>query len=117
MSGFTLSRPKFLWEAAAVIAVAALSFGAYLSMPTDSETLGGIGVSARGTINSIDSSMRVVNISHDPVKALNTQAMKMDFGVAPGIDLGSLRVGSKVVFTLTRRDGDLYIIDAIRPAM
>ena len=117
MRGFMPSRRRLFLELAAVLAVGALSFGAYLSIPADSETFGGFGISARGTINSINTSMRVLNISHEPVKALNSQAMTMDFGVAPNIDLSSLRVGSKIVFTLTRRDGDLYIIDAIKPTM
>ena len=111
------SRLVHLLPVAAVLAAIALSYGAYLSIPADSETFGGLRISARGTINSIDASMRVLNISHEPIKALNSQKMTMDFGVAPNVDLSSHRVGSKIVFTLTRRDGDLYIIDAIKPTM
>jgi Cu/Ag efflux protein CusF len=106
-----------LVDLAAMLAVGALLSGAYLTIPTDSETFGDFGISARGTINSIDISMRVLNISHGPVKALSSQAMRMDFGVTSNVDLSSIRVGSKVVFMMTRRDGDLYIIDAIRPTM
>jgi Cu/Ag efflux protein CusF len=115
MKSFT--RRSLIWDGAAALAVAALSYGAYLAIPSDSENFGGLGISARGTINSIDPAMRMVNISHEPVKALNTQAMQMDFGVAPGVDLNSLKVGTKVVFTLSRREGDLYVIDAIKPTM
>jgi Cu/Ag efflux protein CusF len=116
VSRFTLSRSTAFWNIAAVLAVGALSFGAYLSIPKDGESLG-TGIPARGTIESIDAAMRVIRISHDPVKALGTQAVKMDFGVAPNVDVGSLRVGSKVAFTLIRREGELYIVDAIRPTM
>lgn len=117
MKGFMPSRGMLLFEIVAVLAVGALSFAAYQSVPAGSETFGSMGISARGTINSIDASMRVLNISHEPIKALNSQKMTMDFGVAPHVDLSSLRVGSKIAFTLTRRDGDLYIIDAIKPTM
>jgi Cu/Ag efflux protein CusF len=111
------SGRALLLNLAAVLAVGGLLFAAYLSIPADSETFGGSGISVRGTINSIDVTMRILNISHDPVKALNSQEMKMDFAVAPGVDISSLRVGSKVAFTLNRRDGDLYMINAIKPAM
>jgi Cu/Ag efflux protein CusF len=117
MRGFRLSRRTLLPELAAMLAVGALSYAAYLSIPGSSETFSGLGISARGTINSIDSSRRVLNINHEPVKALNSQAMTMDFGVAPNVDLSSLRVGSKIAFTMKRRDDDLYIIESIRPTM
>ena len=106
-----------LVDLAVVLAVGALLFGAYRTILTDSETFGGFGISARGTINSIDISMRVLNISHEPIKTLNSQAMRMDFGVSPNVDLSSLRVGSKIAFTMTRRDGDLYIIESIKLTM
>lgn len=117
MRGFALSRYTLFFELAAALAVGALILGAYLSIPTDNENLGGLGISARGTIVSIDRSMRILNIDHEPVKALNSPAMQMNFGVTPSIDLSTLRVGSKIAFTLTRRDNDLYIIDAIKPTM
>lgn len=117
MRGFMLSRRTLLFELAAILAVGVLSFAAYRSVPAGTETFGGLGISARGTINSIDTSMRILNITHEPVKTLNSQTMTMDFGVASNVDISSLRVGSKIVFTLARRDGDLYIIDAIKPTM
>lgn len=117
MKGFMPSRLSHILPVAAMLVAIGLSYGAYLSIPVDSDNFGGLGISARGTITSIDASMRVLNINHEPVKALNSPSMQMNFGVAPNVDLSALRVGSKVAFTLGRREGDLYIIDSIKPTM
>jgi Cu(I)/Ag(I) efflux system protein CusF len=69
----------------------------------------------QGTINAIDAAGHKLNITHGPVAALNWPGMTMDFGVAPGVDLGALKKGSKITFTLARGAGG-YVIDGIKPA-
>jgi Cu/Ag efflux protein CusF len=70
----------------------------------------------QGTINAIDAAGHKLNITHGPVAALKWPGMTMDFGVAPAVDLGALKPGSKVVFTLTRGAGGMYLIDSIKQA-
>jgi Cu(I)/Ag(I) efflux system protein CusF len=72
--------------------------------------------SAQGTVNSIDADKRKLNITHGPVAALHWPGMTMDFGVASGIDLGALKAGSKIKFTLGRGEDGMYVIDGIEPA-
>lgn len=117
LTKFALSRRALFWDVAAFVAVAALAFGAYLSIPQDGQSFGGSGVTARGTITAIDPVMRVVTIYHDRVEALSAPQMIMDFGLEAQVDITSIRVGAKVAFTLTRRAGELYIIGAIKPTM
>ena len=67
-----------------------------------------------GTINTIDAAGKKLNMTHGPVAALKWPGMTMDFNVADGVDLGGLKTGQKVVFTLTRGAGG-YMIDSIKP--
>jgi Cu/Ag efflux protein CusF len=69
----------------------------------------------QGTINAIDAAGKKLNMTHGPVAALKWPGMTMDFNVADGVDLGALKTGQKVVFTLTRGAGG-YVIDTIKPA-
>jgi Cu(I)/Ag(I) efflux system protein CusF len=70
----------------------------------------------RGTINAIDAVQRKLNITHGPVAALNWPGMTMDFAVAPGADIGALKPGAKIVFTLGRGPDGGYVLDEIKPA-
>ena len=72
--------------------------------------------SGQGVINSIDAAGQKLNMTHGPVAALKWPAMTMDFNVAPGVDLGALKVGAKVGFTLSRGPQGMYVIDAITAA-
>ncbi len=115
----TFKRPLSMLfvELPVALVVGLLTIGAYLSIPDDTETFRGLGIVGRGTITAIDPSMRMINIDHEPIRVLNSAGMQMNFGLSPNVQISTLRIGSKIVFTLTRRDGDLYIIDAIRPTM
>lgn len=68
----------------------------------------------QGTLNAIDAATRKLNITHGPIAALNWPGMTMDFGVAPGVDLGALKAGSKIKFTLTRGGDGMFVIDEIK---
>lgn len=70
---------------------------------------------SQGTINAIDAAGHKLNITHGPVAALKWPGMTMDFGVAPGVDLGALKTGSKITFTLARGAGG-SVIDSIKRA-
>ena len=55
---------------------------------------------ASGTVNSVDTTKHTVNISHGSIRALGWPAMTMDFPVGSDVDIGSLRPGMRVNFTL-----------------
>ncbi|MCI4677362.1 copper-binding protein [Rhodoblastus acidophilus] len=92
---------------AVATSVAASTAGAIVVAQADEPT-------GQGTLNTIDTKARKLNITHGPIAALNWPGMTMNFGVAPGIDLGSLKPGSKISFTLNRGVDGVYVIDAIR---
>ena len=103
MRGFMPSRLAHLLPVVAVLAAIGLSYGAYLSIPVDSETFGGLGISARGTITSIDPSMRVLNINHEPVKALNSPGSNCSGPVSHvGAGIG-LRASVRRMASMARR--------------
>jgi Cu/Ag efflux protein CusF len=70
----------------------------------------------QGTLNAIDAANRKINITHGPIAALNWPGMTMDFGVAPGVDLKALKVGTKISFTLARDADGMYVIDEVTSA-
>jgi Cu(I)/Ag(I) efflux system periplasmic protein CusF len=73
--------------------------------------------SATGTVNSVDPTKRTVNISHDPIKALGWPSMRMDFPVAPSVDLNAVKPGSKISFTLGGAGADgARRVEQIKPA-
>ena len=69
-----------------------------------------------GVLNAIDAGQRKLNITHEPIAALHWPGMKMDFNVAPGVDLSALKPGGKVHFTLGRGADGMYQIDEIGSA-
>ena len=66
-----------------------------------------------GTINSIDTDRRTVNISHQPIPALGWPAMTMDMAVAPSVDLEGVAPGSQVTFSLSRGADGVYVIESL----
>ena len=71
--------------------------------------------SALGTVNSVDAAQRKINLSHEPIPAIKWPAMKMDFTVAPSVDLSQVKPGAKVQFTLTPGAGGTYTVESLRP--
>jgi Cu/Ag efflux protein CusF len=69
-----------------------------------------------GTINAVHPDRRMVNVSHEPIPSVGFPAMTMDLGVAPSVDLGAVRPGSRVTFTLARGPDGVYLIDSIKPS-
>lgn len=65
-----------------------------------------------GKVNKVDAAKHVVNLTHGPIPALGWPAMTMDFGVAPAIDLSTLKVGDTVSFTVGKANG-VYLIDTL----
>lgn len=66
-----------------------------------------------GTVNAVDAGKRVVSITHEPIKSLGWPKMKMQFSVAPGVDLSAVKAGDNVDFQLKPEGKEDYIVTAI----
>jgi Cu/Ag efflux protein CusF len=62
----------------------------------------------------VDAAAHTINISHDPIKALGWPKMKMQFNVAPEVDLSSLKAGDKVTFKLKHMGEDDFKVVEIK---
>jgi Cu/Ag efflux protein CusF len=69
-----------------------------------------------GTVNAIDTDHHKVTISHHPIPAIGWPAMVMEFGVAPSVDLGAIKPGMPVTFTIEQGKDGMYQVQAIAPA-
>jgi Cu/Ag efflux protein CusF len=69
-----------------------------------------------GTVNAVDASGHKINLTHGPIPALGWPGMTMDFAVAPGVDLRTLKPGTRVNFTIEQGDGGNYEIQSVKPA-
>ena len=71
------------------------------------------GASGQGLINSVDRSQSVVNITHEPMPALNWPEMTMDLPVAEGVDLKAIQAGDAVRFRVELGADQVYRITEI----
>jgi len=70
---------------------------------------------ATGTITALNAANHKVTFDHGPIAAIDWPAMKMEFAVAPSVDLAKLKTGDKVKFTLSG-SGNTYTVQSISPA-
>jgi Cu(I)/Ag(I) efflux system periplasmic protein CusF len=115
--------------AAAVVALLTGPALAQMDMPGPGKPQGGMdhgsmsmttpadkGAMGTGTVKKVDAAKRMVNLSHGPIPAINWPAMTMDFSVAPEVDLGSVKAGQAVEFTLAEAGGGKYTVTGIKPS-
>lgn len=76
---------------------------------------GAQGARGKGVVNSVDAAMQKVNVSHGPIPSLGWPAMKMDFSVAPTVDLNAVKPGSQIDFTVGKNKAGLPEIQSIQP--
>lgn len=69
-----------------------------------------------GSVNSIDLTSRIVNISRGPIEKWNRGPATLDFQMKPSVDASSIVTGSHVEFTFVIDDGEFWITD-IRPML
>jgi Cu(I)/Ag(I) efflux system protein CusF len=72
--------------------------------------------SATGTVNSINTAARTVNVSHGAIQAFGWPPMTMNFPVAPSVNLKAFKAGEKVDFTLDKGSDGMPLIDTMAPA-
>ena len=118
---------KYTFAALAVFAL----FGAGSAIATDRPVTGLIQVAAdhshdhgdqsaqgtkgKGVVNSVDAAGHKVNVSHEPIPSLKWPAMRMDFAVAPSVDLKTVQAGSQIEFVVGKNKEGLPEIQSIQP--
>lgn len=70
---------------------------------------------ASGTVTALNAADHKITFDHGPIPAINWPAMKMEFAVAPSVDLSKVKTGDKVNFTLSG-SGGTYTVQSITPA-
>lgn len=70
---------------------------------------------ATGTVAAINAADHKVTLDHGPIPAIKWPAMKMEFAVAPGVDLSKVKEGERVDFALSG-SGSTYTVQSITPA-
>jgi len=66
-----------------------------------------------GTVNSVETGTRKINLTHDPMPEIGWPKMTMDFTVADGVDLDAVAPGDTVRFALAEAGDGSYVITAI----
>jgi Cu(I)/Ag(I) efflux system membrane fusion protein len=67
-----------------------------------------------GTVNEVSATSRKLNISHQPIEALDWPEMTMDFRLTDNVDLEGIEAGASIHFTLLKDDSGSYRIDSIQ---
>ena len=70
-----------------------------------------------GVINTVEADSRTLNVTHEPIPALNWPAMTMDFPTAEGVKLDGFKPNGKARFRIREGADGRYVIDAIEPAV
>jgi Cu/Ag efflux protein CusF len=70
----------------------------------------------KGVVNSVDADAHKVNISHEAIKSLGWPAMKMDFAVAPSVDLKALQPGTQIEFMVGKNAAGMPEVQSIHAA-
>jgi Cu/Ag efflux protein CusF len=71
--------------------------------------------SSTGTVTAVSGANRKITLDHGPIPAIQWPAMKMEFAVAPSVDLSKIKTGDKVNFTLNG-SGNTYTVQSVSPA-
>jgi Cu(I)/Ag(I) efflux system protein CusF len=84
-------------------------------MPAMNDSKKATTANGTGTITDLNAANHKVTLDHGPMPAIKWPAMKMEFAVAPSVDLAKLKTGDKVSFTLSG-SGGTYTVQSISPA-
>ncbi|SMH61555.1 copper-binding protein [Azospirillum agricola] len=102
--------------AAGLVSAAQAQMHNHGSAPAPVQTAAERSTSTTGTVNGVDARKRVINLTHGPIPALGWPAMTMAFGVAMSVDLGAVKPGDTVVFTVGKDARGTYLVDSMKPA-
>jgi len=76
------------------------------SKGTEEDPAPDIDVKGVGVVNEVKAADGKLNITHDPIPAIGWPTMTMDFRFGEGVELGALKTGDPIAFTL-KRDKEL----------
>jgi Cu/Ag efflux protein CusF len=68
-----------------------------------------------GTVIALNATDHKVTLDHGPIPAIKWPPMKMEFAVAPSVDLSKVKTGDKIDFTLSGSGGS-YTVESIAPS-
>lgn len=68
-----------------------------------------------GTVMALNTTDHKVTLDHGPIPAIKWPSMKMEFAVAPSVDLSKVKTGDKIDFTLSGSGGS-YTVESIAPS-
>ena len=102
--------------AGALILSSGASFAQMGNMPMskDAQKTAAKSASGTGTVVALNTAGKKVTLDHGPMPDIDWPAMKMEFPVAPSVDLSKVKTGDKVRFTLTG-SGKNYTVQSISP--
>jgi Cu/Ag efflux protein CusF len=72
-------------------------------------------MSGTGTVAALNQAERKVTFDHGPIPEMKWPAMKMEFIVAPSVDLSKVKTGDKLRFMFTAA-GNTYTVQSLAPA-
>lgn len=93
-----------------------LSGSIQLAADHDHGAMAAQGAKGKGVVNAVDAAAHKVNLSHEAIPSLGWPAMKMDFAVAPSVDLTAVKAGTKVDFVVGKNSTGMPEIQSIQPA-
>ncbi len=73
-------------------------------------------VHGTGVVKAVDAAQHKITLSHQPISQIGWPAMTMEFAVAPAVDLGAVKPGSHVDFSMEQGGDGMYMIQSITPA-
>lgn len=72
-------------------------------------------IAATGVVKDVDAARRRLNLAHEPIPAIGWPAMVMAFDVAKTVDLGAVKPGQAVAFTLVKDAAGGYVVTTVKP--
>jgi Cu(I)/Ag(I) efflux system protein CusF len=84
-------------------------------MPSTGDAKQGTTASGTGTVTAVNAASRKITFDHGPIPQIKWPAMKMEFPVAPSVDLSKVKTGDKVNFTLSG-SGSSYTVQSVSVA-
>ncbi len=76
---------------------------------------GGAETQAVGVAKAVDPARHRITLTHEPIPSIGWPSMTMEFAVAPSVDLGGVKPGARVDFTMEKGKNGQYEIQSVRP--
>jgi Cu(I)/Ag(I) efflux system periplasmic protein CusF len=119
-SRFRFPRPRILaWTL--LVGMTPMFISSGIAYAQDMKQMPGMGspkqgttASGTGTVTAVNAANRKITLDHGPMPEIKWPAMKMEFAVAPSVDLSKVKTGDKLRFTVSG-SGSTYTVQSIAP--